>query len=144
MRQLPPPPRFGNGLPQNELMSAEEVKAQGLLPMLKAEPLLNDKCLGLCLRRDGCTYGDCGFYMKALRDAPNVDSGDLERALRRACGTANARERPGTPGRGRSDSVGSASSVGGQNSNLRRAQAQEGPPLRRFRRGAKDPGRRGI
>ena len=46
----------------------------------------------------------------------HVDSGDLERSLRRAFGTANARERPGTLGRGRSDSVGSASSVGSQNS----------------------------
>ena len=61
-------------------------------------------------------YGNCGFCKKSLRDAPNTDPGDLERALRCACGTANARERPGTPGRGRSDSVGSATSVGSQNS----------------------------
>ena len=51
VRSLPPPPRFGNVLPQNELVSGDEVKAQGLMPMFKAEPLLNGKCLGLC------TYG---------------------------------------------------------------------------------------
>ena len=86
------------------------------MPMFKAEPLRNGKCLGLYLRCDGCTHGNCGFCMKSMRDARNTDPGDLERALRRACGTANARERPGRPGRGRSDSVGSATPVGGQNS----------------------------
>ena len=97
-------------------MSGEEIKAQGLMPLFKAEPLLNGKCLRLYLRKDGCTYANCGFCAKSMRDAPNTDLGDLERALRRACGTANARERPGTPGRGRSDSAGSATSVGSQNS----------------------------
>ena len=70
---------------------------------------------GCISARDGCTYNNCGFCKKSMRDAPNADPGDLERALRRACGTANARERPGTPGRGRSDSAGSAASVGSQN-----------------------------
>ena len=116
VRTLPPPPRFGNVLPQNELMSGDEVKAQGLMPMFKSEPLFTGKYLVLYLRRGGCTYGNCGFCKKSIRDAPNTDPGDLERLLRRACGTANARERPSTPGRGRSDSVGSASSVGSQNS----------------------------
>ena len=97
-------------------MSGDEIKAQGLMPLFKAEPLLTCKCLALYLRRDGCTYGNCGFCKKSLRDGPNTDSGDLERALRRACGMANARERPGTPGRGRSDSAGSASLVENQNS----------------------------
>ena len=50
VRSLPPPPRFGNVLPQNERVSAEEVKAQNLMPMFKAEPLLNGKYLGLYLR----------------------------------------------------------------------------------------------
>ena len=116
VRTRPPPPRLENVLPQNDLTSGKESKAQGLVPLFKAEPLLNGKCPGLYLRRGGCTYGNCSFCKKSLRDAPHVDSGDLERALRRACATANAREQPGTPGRGRSDSVGSASSVGSQNS----------------------------
>ena len=56
VRSLPPaPPRFGNVLPQRELMSGDKIKAQGLMPMFKAEPLLNGKCLALYLRRDGCT-----------------------------------------------------------------------------------------
>ena len=73
VRSLPPPPWFGNVLPQNELMSGDEIKAQGLMPMFKAEPLLNGKCLGLYLRRGGYTYGNCGFCMKSMRDAPNFD-----------------------------------------------------------------------
>ena len=72
VRSLPPPPRFGNALPQNELISAEEVKTQGLIPMFKAEPLLNGKCLGLYLRRGGCTYGNCGFCKKAAFSSSKV------------------------------------------------------------------------
>ena len=81
VRTLPPPPRFGNVLRQDELMSGEAVEEQGLMPMFKSEPLLNGKCIALYLRRDGCTYGNCGFCKKSLRDAPNTDPGDLERAL---------------------------------------------------------------
>ena len=112
VRTLPPPPRFGNVLPQNELLLAEEIKEQGLMQMFRTEPLLTGKYLGLYLRRGGCTYGNYGFCMKSIRDAPNTDPGDTERALRRACSTANARERPGAPGRGRSDSAGSAAPGG--------------------------------
>ena len=116
MHSLPPPPRFGNILQQHELISGEEIKEQNLAPLFKAEPLLNGECLGLYLRRDGCTYGNCGYCKKALRDAPNIDPGDLERAVRRASGLMNARERTATPGLGRSDSAGSATSMGSQNS----------------------------
>ena len=113
---LPPPPRFGNVLQRHELMSGEEIREQRLMPLFKAEPLLDGKCLGLYLRRDGCTYKDCGFCKKAIRDAPSTAPGDLERAVRRACGLTNARERTATPSRGRSDSAGSATSMGSQNS----------------------------
>jgi len=116
VRSLPPLPRFGNVLQQHELMSGEEIKEQNLIPMFKAEPLLAGKCLGLYLRRDGCTYENCGYCKKSMKEAPNTDPGDFERAVRRACGLANTRERPSTPGRGRSDSAGSERSMGSQNS----------------------------
>ena len=113
---LPPAPRFGNVLQQHELMTGEEIKEQRLIPLFKAEPLLDGKCLALYVKVGGCVYRDCGFCKKALREAPNTDPGDLERAVRRACGLTNKPERASTPGRGRSDSVGSDRSVGSQNS----------------------------
>jgi hypothetical protein len=116
VRSLPPPPRFGNVLQPHELMSGEEIKEQNLIPMFKAEPLLAGKCLGLYLRRGGCAYENCGYCKKSMKEAPNTDPGDLERAVRRACGLANTRERTSTPGRGRSDSAGSDRSMGSQNS----------------------------
>ena len=42
---LPPAPRFGNVLQQHELMSGEDIREQRLLPLFKAEPLLDGKCL---------------------------------------------------------------------------------------------------
>ena len=113
---LPPPPRFGEVLPANELWTGEAIKAQNLMPLFKAEPLLAGTCMGLYLRQDGCTWDNCNFCMKSMRDASKTDPADLERALRRCCGTSSTRERTSTPGRGRSDSAGSASSVGSQNS----------------------------
>ena len=89
---------------------------RGVLPLFKAEPLLEGKCLARYLRTDGCVYDNCAFCKTSIAGEANTDLGDLERAVRRACGLTNARERAPTPGRNRSDSVGSASSMGSQNS----------------------------
>ena len=113
---LPPAPRFGNILQQHELMSGEDIREQRLMPLFKAEPLLDGKCLARYLRRDGCVYKDCSFCKNSIAGEASTDPGDLERAVRRACGLTNARERTSTPGHGRSDSVGSDRSIGSQNS----------------------------
>ena len=70
---------------------------------------------GICGVMGACMT-DCAFCKTSIAGEANTDPGDLERAVRRACGLTNARERASTPGRGRSDSVGSASSMGSQNS----------------------------
>ena len=115
---LPLPPRKAGILPDAELMSGEAIRLNGVITLFKSEPLLNRKCVAFYLREDGCPHNVCMFCLNSLREAPSIDQRDLAQALRRATGSANARSRPGTPGerRGRSDSAGSATSLGSQHS----------------------------
>ena len=117
-KSLPPPPRKAGILPDSELMSSDEIRQNGVITLFKSEPLLNRKCVALYLREDGCPHNVCHFCLNSLRDAPSIDQRDLAQALRRATGSSNARSRPPTPGdrRERSDSAGSARSLGSQNS----------------------------
>jgi len=113
---LPPPPRKAGILPASELLSSDDIRGGGVITLFKSEPLLNRKCVAFYLREGGCPHVVCGFCLASLRAAPNSDPRDLAQALRRASGSANARNRPPTPGdrRGRSDSVGSNTSLGSQ------------------------------
>ena len=116
MDTLPPPPRKAGVLPDSELLSCDGIRNGGVITLFKTEPLLNRKCVAFFLREGGCPHKVCNFCLNSLREAPNIDPGDVAQALRRTIGSSNARTRPGTPGerRGRSDSAGSASSVGSQ------------------------------
>ena len=115
---LPPPPRKAGILPDAELISGEDIRQNGVITLFKSEPLLNRKCVALYLQEDGCPHKVCHFCLNSLREAPSIDPRDLAQALRRASGSSNARSRPSTPGdrRGRSDSAGSATSLGSQHS----------------------------
>ena len=115
---LPPSPRKASVLPDCELISSDDVRNLGVIPLFKSEPLLAGKCVALYIKQGGCTYPKCMFCLRALREAASIDPKDLAQALRRTIGSTSARSRPGTPGDGRkrSDSAGSASSVGSQNS----------------------------
>ena len=87
-----------------------------MIALFKTEPILNRKCVVFYLRDDGCPREKCNFCLHSLREAPNTDPRDVAQALRRTTGSSNARSRPATPGgrRERSDSAGSAASVGSQ------------------------------
>ena len=116
MGTLPPPPRKAGVLPDSELVTGDDIRNGGLIGLFKTEPILNRKCVAFYLRDNGCTHHQCNYCLTSLKDAPNVDPRDVAQALRRTTGSANARSRAGTPGRrrGRSDSAGSAASVGSQ------------------------------
>ena len=118
MDTLPPPPRMAGVLPDSELLSSDDIRNGGVIALFKTEPLLNRKCVAFYLRKDGCPHRVCNFCLQSLREAPSLDPSDLAQALRRASGSSNARSRPSTPGdrRGRSDSAGSAASLGSQHS----------------------------
>ena len=90
-----------------------------MIALFKSEPLLNRKCVALYLREDGCPHSVCHFCLQFTERRPESSiRDDLAQALRRATGSSNARSRPPTPGdrRERSDSAGSARSLGSQNS----------------------------
>ena len=111
---LPPPPRKADILPAAELLSSDDIRQGNVITLFKAEPILNRKCVAFYLRQDGCPHKECNFCLNSLNTAQSSDPRDLAQALRRASGSANARSRPPTPGdrRGRSDSVGSNTSLG--------------------------------
>ena len=113
---LPPPPRKAGVLPDSELLSGDGTRSGGVITLFKTGPILNRKCVAFYLRDSGCPHEKCNFCLHSLREAPSTDPRDLAQALRRTSGSSNARSRPGTPGdrRGRSDSTGSAASVGSQ------------------------------
>ena len=115
---LPPPPRKAGVLPDSELLSGEGIRNGGVISLFRTEPLLNRKCVAFYLREDGCPHEKCNFCLTSLREPPSLDPRDLAQALRHTTGSSSARSRPPTPGerRGRSDSAGSASSVGSQHS----------------------------
>ena len=113
---FPPPPRKAGVLPEPELLSSGSIRSGGVIALFNTEPILNRKCVAFYLREDGFPHKVCSFCLHSLREAPSTDPGDIAQALRRTTGSSNARTRSGTPGdrRGRSDSAGSASSVGSQ------------------------------
>ena len=87
-----------------------------MITLLKTEPLLSRKCVAFYLREDGCPRKVYNFCLNSLREASGLDPSDVAQALRRTVGSSTARNRAGTPGarRERSDSAGSAASVGSQ------------------------------
>ena len=113
---LPPPPRKAGVLPDSELLSSDDIRSGGVIALFKTEPLLNRKCVAFYLREDGCSHAVCSSCLHSLREAPSLDPSDVAQALRRTVGSSTARSRAGTPGgrRERSDSAGSAASVGSQ------------------------------
>ena len=88
------------------------------MTLFKSEPMLKGKCTAFYVRDTGCSWDKCNYCLTSLRDAASTDPRDLAQAVRRSIGSADARSRPGTPGerRGRSNSAGSATSVGSQRS----------------------------
>ena len=115
---LPPPPRKAGILPDSELLSGDDIRQGGVITLFNTEPILNRKCVAYYLREGGCPHEKCNFCLHSLREAPSTDPRDVAQALRRTTGSSNARSRPPTPGdrRERSDSAGSARSLGSQNS----------------------------
>ena len=115
---LPPPPRKAGLLADSELLSGDEIRAAGVVTLFRTEPMLKGKCTAFYVRDTGCIWDKCNYCAASLRDEASTDPRDLAQAVRRSIGSAGARSRPGTPGerRGRSDSAGSATSVGSERS----------------------------
>ena len=115
---LPPGPRKAGVLPESELLTGDEIRAGDVVTLFKTEPMLKGKCTAFYVRDTGCIWDKCNYCTASLRDAASTDPRDLAQALRRSIGSSGARSRPPTPGdrRGRSDSAGSATSVGSQRS----------------------------
>jgi hypothetical protein len=113
---LPPAPRKAGIWEDSGLLSGEAIRFLGAVALFKSEPPLKGECTAYYVRDTGCTWGKCNYRTAPLKEAASTDPRDLAQALRRAVGSSSARNRPGTPGgrRERSDSAGSAASVGSQ------------------------------
>ena len=114
---LPAAPRKAGILPSAELMSTQEIRDHDITPVFASDQTLNGKCVNFYLNALGCDRSNCVFCKRALLAMQSTDPSDVAAALRRAAGAANARSRPGTPGRddarrGRSGSHDRSASAG--------------------------------
>ena len=104
-------------LQSTELLSTQEIRERDITPVFASDQTLNGKCVNFYLNALGCDRSNCVFCKRALLAMQSTDPSDVAAALRRAAGAANARSRPGTPGRddarrGRSGSHDRSASAG--------------------------------
>ena len=114
---LPAAPRKAGILPPTELLSTLEIRERDITPVFASDQTLNGKCINFYLNAVGCDRPNCIFCKRSLLAMQSTDPSDVSAALRRAAGAANARSRPGTPGRddgrrGRSGSHDRSASAG--------------------------------
>ena len=104
-------------LQSTELLSTQEIRERDITPVFASDQTLNGKCVNFYLNAVGCDRPSCVFCKRSLLAMQSTDPSDVAAALRRAAGAANARSRPGTPGRddgrrGRSGSHDRSASAG--------------------------------
>ena len=114
---LPAAPRMAGLLQSTELLSTQEIRERDITPVFASDQTLNGKCINFYLNAVGCDRPNCIFCKRSLLAMQSTDHSDVSAALRRAAGAANARARPGTPGRddgrrGRSGSHDRSASAG--------------------------------
>ena len=114
---LPAAPRKAGLLQSTELLSTQEIRDRDITPVFASDQTLNGKCINFYLNAVGCDRPNCIFCKRSLVAMQSTDPSDVSAALRRAAGAANARSRPGTPGRddarrGRSGSHDRSASAG--------------------------------
>ena len=114
---LPAAPRMVGLLQSTELLSTQEIRERDITPVFASDQTLNGKCINFYLNAVGCDRPNCIFCKRSLLAMQSTDPSDVSAALRRAAGAANARPRPGTPGRddgrrGRSGSHDRSASAG--------------------------------
>ena len=114
---LPAAPRKAGLLQSTELLSTQEIRERDITPVFASDQTLNGKCINFYLNAVGCDRPNCIFCKRSLLAMQSTDPSDVSAALRRAAGAANARSRPGTPGRddgrrGRSGSHDRSASAG--------------------------------
>ena len=115
--ELPAAPRKAGLLQSTELLSTQEIRDRDITPVFASDQTLNGKCINFYLNAVGCDRPNCIFCKRSLVAMQSTDPSDVSAALRRAAGAANARSRPGTPGRddarrGRSGSHDRSASAG--------------------------------
>ena len=96
---LPAAPRMAGLLQSTELLSTQEIRERDITPVFASDQTLNGKCINFYLNAVGCDRPNCIFCKRSLVVMQSTDPSDVSAALRRAAGAANARSRPGTPGR---------------------------------------------
>jgi hypothetical protein len=114
---LPAAPRKAGLLQSTELLSTQEIRDREIIPVFASDQTLNGKCINFYMNAVGCDRPNCIFCKRSLVAMQTADPADTSAALRRAAGAANARSRPGTPGRddarrGRSGSHDRSASAG--------------------------------
>ena len=114
---LPAAPRKAGLLQSTELLSTQEIREREIVPVFASDQTLQGKCVNFYMNAVGCDRPNCVFCKRSLVAMQTADPADTSAALRRAAGSANARSRPGTPGRddarrGRSGSHDRSASAG--------------------------------